>query len=108
MDVSDIFYFFLLGGGKGEVWSDREIQEGGGVAGGGERGGREGVCSKFEKGGGANIFSRGRNGHQVLIRSQKKQPEHRVLGRDIPGTSGTQTSGYPGPKLYASGLFLLF
>ena len=30
------------------------------------------------------------------------------FGRDIPGTSGTQTSGYPGKKLYASGLFLLF
>ena len=28
------------------------------------------------------------------------------FGRDIPGTSGTQTSGYPGQKLYASGLFL--
>ena len=26
--------------------------------------------------------------------------------QDIPGTSGTQTSGYPGRKLYASGLFL--
>ena len=38
----------------------------------------------------------------------KKQPKHNVFGRDIPGTSGTQTSGYPGQKLYASGLFLLF
>ena len=38
----------------------------------------------------------------------KKQPKHKVIGRDIPGTSGTQTSGYPGQKLYASGLFLLF
>ena len=38
----------------------------------------------------------------------KKQPKHKVFGRDIPGTSGTQTSGYPGQKLYASGLFLLF
>ena len=26
-------------------------------------------------------------------------------GRDVPGTSGTQTPGYPGQKLYASGLF---
>ena len=39
---------------------------------------------------------------------RKKQPKHKVSGRDIPGTSGTQTSGYPGQKLYASGLFLLF
>ena len=38
----------------------------------------------------------------------KKQPKHKVFGRDIPGTSGTQTSGYPWQKLYASGLFLLF
>ena len=40
--------------------------------------------------------------------SPKKQPKHKVFGRDIPGTSGTQTSGYPGQKLYARGLFLLF
>ena len=39
---------------------------------------------------------------------RKKQPKHKVFGRDIPGTSGTQTSGYPGQKLYATGLFLLF
>ena len=37
-----------------------------------------------------------------------KEPKHKVFGRDIPGTSGTQTSGCPGQKLYASGLFLLF
>ena len=41
-------------------------------------------------------------------RSERKQPKHKVFGRDVPGTSGTQTSGYPGQKLYASGLFLLF
>ena len=34
------------------------------------------------------------------IRSKKKKPKHKVFGRDIPGTSGTQTSGYPGQKLY--------
>ena len=39
---------------------------------------------------------------------QEKQPKHKVFGRDLPGTSGTQTSGYPGQKLYASGLLLLF
>ena len=38
----------------------------------------------------------------------KKQPKHKVFGQDIPGTSRTQTSGYPGQKLYAGGLFLLF
>ena len=43
----------------------------------------------------------------LLIR-KGKQPKHKVLGQDIPGTSGTQTSGYPGQKLYARGLFLLF
>ena len=42
-----------------------------------------------------------------MFRSEK-QPKHKVFGRDIPGTSGTQTSGYPRQKLYASGLFLLF
>ena len=35
-------------------------------------------------------------------------PKGKVFGQDIPGTSGTQTSGYPGQELYASGLFLLF
>ena len=39
---------------------------------------------------------------------KKKQPKHKVCGQDIPGTSGTQTSGYPGRELYASGLVLLF
>ena len=39
------------------------------------------------------------------VSGPKKQPKHKVLGRDIPGTSGTQTSGYPGQKLYVSGLF---
>ena len=37
----------------------------------------------------------------------EKQPKHKVFGRGIRGTSGTQTSGCPGQKLYASGLFLL-
>ena len=36
------------------------------------------------------------------------QPKDKVFGRDIPGTSGTQTSGYPGQKLHTRGLFLLF
>ena len=38
----------------------------------------------------------------------KKRPKNKVFGQDIPGTSGTQTSGYPVLKLYASGFFLLF
>ena len=37
-----------------------------------------------------------------------KQPKDQCLGKGIPGTSATQTSGYPRQKLYASGLFLLF
>ena len=45
---------------------------------------------------------------QTSCSGPKKQPKHKVFGRDIPGTSVTQTSGYPGHKLYASGLFLLF
>ena len=39
---------------------------------------------------------------------REKQPKEKVFGQDIPGTSGTQMSGYPGQELYASGLFLLF
>ena len=42
------------------------------------------------------------------VRKKKKQPKHKVFGQDTPGTSGTQTSGYPRRKLYATGLFLLF
>ena len=38
----------------------------------------------------------------VAIKIQEgKQPENKVLGQDIPGTSGTQTSGYRGQKVYA-------
>ena len=44
----------------------------------------------------------------AVVRSEKKQPKHKVFGQDLPGTSGIQTSGYPGQKLSASGLFLLF
>ena len=42
------------------------------------------------------------------ISGRKKQPKDKAFGQDIPGTSGTQTSGYPGQKLYASGFLLLF
>ena len=77
MDVSDIFYFCLLGGGQGGVWGDREgggsvfllkIPGGGGDLsknGGGGRGGREGVCGKFG-GRGAKFFFSGRNVLQVI------------------------------------------
>ena len=44
---------------------------------------------------------------RLTLRTEK-QPEEKVFGRDVPGTSGTQTSGYPGQKLCACGLFLLF
>ena len=37
-----------------------------------------------------------------LSSGTEKQPKHKVFGRDIPGTSGTQTTGYPAQKLYAS------
>ena len=36
----------------------------------------------------------------------EKQPEHKVFGRDTPGTSGTQTSGYPGQELYQEVAFV--
>ena len=75
VEVPNIFYFFLLGGGEGGVWVDREgggrfffllkiPGRGGGSPGqGGGQGGREGVCRIFG-GGGLNIFFRGRNAHQ--------------------------------------------
>ena len=37
---------------------------------------------------------------------RKKQNKDIVFGQGIPGQSGTQTSGYPGRKLYATSLFL--
>ena len=53
-----------------------------------------------------------------VIESQKLPRDNResifaarhqdVLQGPLGGTSGTQTSGYPRQKLYASGLFLLF
>ena len=46
-------------------------------------------------------------GYPGIFSGTEKQPKHKVFGRDLLGTSGTQTSGYPGQKLYASGLFLL-
>ena len=38
----------------------------------------------------------------------QEEPKDKVFGQDIPGTLGTQTSGYPGQELYASGLFVSF
>ena len=72
VDVSDIFYFFLLGEGEGGV---RGARKGGGrffienpTRGGlSRRGrGREGVCGEFGNsgGGGQNIFFRARNIHE--------------------------------------------
>ena len=101
---------FLLGG-PGEVE----------VKGGGACGAKEEKGGSGEKGGGR---SRNRQRYvqaplnklplseclipSLLKSGPKKQPKHKVFGRDIPGTPGTQTSGYPGQKLYAGGLFLLF
>ena len=56
----------------------------------------------------ARMENFGLKGFGLIFRSlsgPKKQPKHKVFGRDIPGISETQTSGYPGQKLYASGLF---
>ena len=80
MDISDIFYFFLLGRGEGGDRADREgggsvfywkSQAGGGVLpkGVGTRGGWEGVCGEFG-GGGLNICFRGRNAHQVSKKAE--------------------------------------
>ena len=83
MDVSDIFYFFLVGEGEGGVrgaggGGDDFLLKipggGGGVPGVGR--GREGVCGKsgnLERGG-AKYFLGGRNVHQVgetLLRKSK-------------------------------------
>ena len=46
--------------------------------------------------------------HERASSGRKKQLKNRVFEQDIFGTSGTQTSGYPGQKLYASGPALLF
>ena len=58
----------------------------------------------------SSVSERAADSHRSLAFAQdrKKQPKHKDFGQDIPGTSGTQTSGYPGKKLHASGLFLLF
>ena len=73
MDVSDIFYFFLLGGGEGEsevpgggggffLW---KIPGGGGVFQvGGGRGARVRRVFAGNLGRGLNVFFRGRNSHQ--------------------------------------------
>ena len=79
MDVSDIFYFFLLGEGKRRVQGARSravgrffvenARRGGGVfqerGGGGE--GPGGFLQRIMGGGGGlNFFFRGRNSHQVF------------------------------------------
>ena len=80
VDVSDIFYFFLLGGGER---GSPVRQEGGGVdffiekyqggvsqgrgRGGGRGAGR--VSAGNLVGGGLNIFFRGRNSHPALVLS---------------------------------------
>ena len=37
---------------------------------------------------------------KTLTSGKKKEPKDKVFGQDVPGTSGAQTSGYPGQKLY--------
>ena len=75
MDVSDILYFFLLGGGEGESEAPGsgwvrfllKIPRAGrfsGDGGGGGARGLEGVCKEFGGEGGGYIFFRVRNSHQ--------------------------------------------
>ena len=60
MDVSDIFYFFCSGRGKGESEATGgggvdfllKVPQGGGSPGGGGPRGREGVCGKLGNSGG--------------------------------------------------------
>ena len=77
VDVSDIFYFFCSGEGKGEPPRRREAggrffienpRRGGGsrVGGGGGARGREGVCRELG-GWGLNIFFRGRKARQEKL-----------------------------------------
>ena len=76
-DFSDIFYFFLLGGGEGGVRGNREggwvslkIPRSGGGGGfpgeGGVRGGRDGVRKGFGGVGGWIFLLGGRNARQVI------------------------------------------
>ena len=78
MDVSDIFYFFLLGEGKGESEAPGggeggryfiENPRGGSPGGWGQGGGRAGrvFAENLGGGGGANFFFRGRNAHQEYM-----------------------------------------
>ena len=55
-----------------------------------------------------SLFYRPGEFRRTLLSGRRKQPKDKVFGQDIPGTSGTQTSGCPGQKLHASGFFLLF
>ena len=77
VDVSDIFYFFCSGegkgagrGGEGRFFIENP-RRGGGLPGGWRRGGGGGEvpggCLRGMGGGGLNIFFRGRNSHQVYV-----------------------------------------
>ena len=80
VDVSNIFYFFLLGGGEGEYEAPGggggvrlffENPRRGGLTGGWGPGGEgPGECLRGIGGGVLNFFFRGRNSHQVYLRSQ--------------------------------------
>ena len=85
VDVSDIFLlFFLVGGGRrGGRFFIENPRRGGGLPGGWgplPPRGWEGVCGEFG-GGGLNIFFRGRNSHQVIVRSRIS---HVFVGRKHP------------------------
>ena len=43
-----------------------------------------------------------------MFSGTEKQPKHKVFGWDIPGTSGTQMSGYPGQNFMQVAFFCCF
>ena len=98
IDVSDIFYFFWSGEGKGEYESQGwgggrfsiENPKGGGLQ---ERGGGQGAGKLsaviFFLGGGVNFFFRGRNAHQGRLKQRDRRASadrHAILGPDLGAT----------------------
>ena len=104
VDVSDIFYFFCSGDRKGESKAPGgggggrfliENPRGGGgltAGGGGGARGREGVCGKLGRGGGAKFFFfRGRNSHQGVFSGD---PEFQASGFFFGIFRGNSGSGH--------------
>ena len=57
-----------------------------------------GRITKLEKRPTSHKDSEPRAPNSLINVSKEKQPKDKVFGQDIPGRSGTQTSGYPGCK----------